>query len=125
MNVTNKNSICEVCGGDASIVSVKSRLSNNMFRCCKSCAEARLEPYGGIINFLTVCYVLGDPPNDTQKRKINYILNKLHISYNKFESDVHREVDEMNQAFLYVERHPEEFREARRKVKYADYKVTR
>lgn len=115
--------MCEVCGKHEAITTMKSRLWINKFKICKSCLQKRLEPYETIINFLTSCFVLGSPPNDVQKRKINYILNELHTKYNQFESDVHREVDAINQALLYVEKHPEEFREERKKFDYANYHI--
>lgn len=86
--------ICDVCGKETDVIVCASAFGPISYAYCKDCFNNYLEPYDGMVAYISCAGLFPDDINEEYQNLCRHILKGLGISEEKFIEDVKKANDD-------------------------------
>jgi len=100
MSFTGK---CDVCEKETNVVVCASSMGAISYRYCKECLNKGLEPYGGIVAYISCAGTFPDNINPEYVEYIRKLLKGLGKTEDEFILDVDKAIEGMNEWYKDME----------------------
>ena len=94
---------CDVCGAETKIVVCASSMGPISYAYCQSCLEKGLEPYGGMVVYISCAGHFPDDINEAYQDSVRRTLKETGVSEEKFIGDVDEAIKKMDDYFASCE----------------------